>query len=182
MTPTEVMLTIEGLISISVLIGVFYGPWQTIVVDYGRQYLFEIRDSFFDLAAKGEIDFDSDEYAEIRDTMNSLIRFLHRLTWPRMFVVHHFSKRWIDAKNVKRLADISTNQAMKTKLRHKEREILMIVLITIYLRSPLLIIVTPVALPAVLLFIMLNAPRRQYIERQVVVHGSRLVQEARLSP
>jgi hypothetical protein len=62
----------------------FYGPWQKLCVDWGRQQIFEARNAIFDLAADGELSFDSPEYREIRSSLEILIRFSHRISWPRL--------------------------------------------------------------------------------------------------
>lgn len=64
----------------------FYGPWQAACTDWARQIIFEKRDELFDLAAKGKLDFASDEYRTIRCALEGLIRFAHELTWPRLLL------------------------------------------------------------------------------------------------
>jgi hypothetical protein len=86
------LASIVALILLAVL---FYGPWQATCTDWARQILFESRDDIFDLAHTGEIDFDSDEYAEIRKSLQGLIRYCHHVTLPMLLV--HFSAG-IDSK------------------------------------------------------------------------------------
>lgn len=75
-------------IAVTALIAVvFYGPWQATCTDWARNFVFESRDKIFDLAASGELDFDSEEYKEIRDSLQSLIRYCHDLTVPKI-VLH----------------------------------------------------------------------------------------------
>lgn len=58
----------------------FYGPWQWICCDFARQLVFEQRDAIFDLAADKRIFFNSPEYKSARSSLNTLIRFSHKLT------------------------------------------------------------------------------------------------------
>jgi hypothetical protein len=77
----------DGLLFIACIAGlflIFYGPWQWICTDFARQIIFEERDAIFDMAARGEIDFRSREYQDIRDSLNYLIRFCHDLTLPNL--------------------------------------------------------------------------------------------------
>lgn len=69
---------------------VFYGPWQWVCADFARQIVFEQRDKVFDIAARGDMDFRSHQYKEIRDSLNYLIRFCHELTMPRLLFYHMF--------------------------------------------------------------------------------------------
>ena len=84
------MMTTDALVGVAAFAGViliFYWPWQETVIALTRQIVFEERDAIFDMAADGELEFDSPEYKEIRRALNQLIRFTHELTWLR-FVLH----------------------------------------------------------------------------------------------
>lgn len=70
------------LLSLSLLLIVFYGPWQAVCTDWGRHVVFESRDKIFDMAADGELDFNSEEYRSIRASLQILIRYLHAATMP----------------------------------------------------------------------------------------------------
>ncbi|QDM16570.1 hypothetical protein FNL55_11335 [Tardiphaga sp. vice352] len=74
---------IAGLFAFSLLLLFLFGPWQQTATDFARQIVFERRDQWFDLAHAGHIDFDSTEYRQVRDALNSLIRFAHELTLTR---------------------------------------------------------------------------------------------------
>jgi hypothetical protein len=81
---SDALASIVALILLAVL---FYGPWQATCTDWARQILFENRDKIFDMAQAGEIDFDSAEYAEIRKSLQGLIRYCHHVTLP-MLLIH----------------------------------------------------------------------------------------------
>ncbi len=71
-----------GLIAVGVVW--FYGPWQTLCIDWARQRLFEARDQLFDLAAQGKMSFNSTQYVELRRGFETTIRFAHKVSWPRL--------------------------------------------------------------------------------------------------
>ncbi|KAA8385172.1 hypothetical protein FKW31_10195 [Acetobacter sp. DmW_136] len=62
---------------------VIYGPLQEAWIDTLRQKLFAQRDELFELAASGEITCDNPVYRQIRDQINSRIRYAHRISLPR---------------------------------------------------------------------------------------------------
>lgn len=66
----------------------FYGPWQTLCVDWARQTMFEARNKIFDLADQGKLSFESPEYRQIRERINTSIRFAHRVSWPTMLTIY----------------------------------------------------------------------------------------------
>lgn len=55
----------------------FVGPYRSYRLDYFRQSLFAIRDDLFDMAAAGELSFDSDAYRMLRRSINGTIRYGH---------------------------------------------------------------------------------------------------------
>ncbi len=75
-----------SLLSLALFLIVFYGPWQAVCTDLGRQVIFESRHKIFDMAADGELDFDSQEYKDIRESLELLIRYLHFATAPAVLV------------------------------------------------------------------------------------------------
>jgi hypothetical protein len=80
----EAIVSLVALIAFAVL---FYGPWQETCSDFARQLIFEQRNRLFDLAMAERMDFKSEEYRRIRRRLNGMIRFAHRLTWPRLVVL-----------------------------------------------------------------------------------------------
>lgn len=84
---------IEGVLSLFLLAAIIYGPWQWVCTDLARQKMFADRDALFDLARQGKMDFDSNQYRDIRDKINSQIRFAHDLTWIRLAVFATSARR-----------------------------------------------------------------------------------------
>ncbi|GJM05032.1 MAG: hypothetical protein DHS20C09_10230 [marine bacterium B5-7] len=77
MTNESLIIILELLFALTLLMLFFRGPWQSILVDITRQRLFEVRDNIFLYAENGKIDFNSETYKNIRDRINSAIRFCH---------------------------------------------------------------------------------------------------------
>jgi hypothetical protein len=75
---------LTGLVVMCLLCILYLGPWQWAWADRARQAAFEERDAIFDMAHAGQLDFGSDDYETIRASFNSLIRFAHRSTAPRI--------------------------------------------------------------------------------------------------
>jgi hypothetical protein len=88
-----------GLLTLIAFFMLFYGPWQNAMADLARNFVFESRDAIFDMAAKGRIDFSSEQYIEIRKKLQSLIRFSHEASLPSMIWIYANSKK--DERNSK---------------------------------------------------------------------------------
>lgn len=80
----ESLNTISLVLIVGGAVWFLYGPYQTFCEDRARQNLFEIRNAIFDLAAEGKLSFESEVYHEIRDILNSFIRYAHHLSAPRL--------------------------------------------------------------------------------------------------
>lgn len=86
MTPEHVNAFVL-LAALGLLIATIYGPWQWYCVERARQKIFEVRARIFNLAADGQITFDSSEYLSIRESLNVRLRFAHRISWQQMLLV-----------------------------------------------------------------------------------------------
>ncbi len=75
---------IPSFVVIVLFLCLFYGPWQNFCTDCARQMIFEERAAVFDMAARGEVSFNSVQYIGVRLGLNRLIRFAHDLTLPRL--------------------------------------------------------------------------------------------------
>lgn len=88
MVSTGDLRLLDGVFGIGVFLFLFYGPWQAICTDFARDHIFDYRDQLFDMAARGELDFESTEYKNIRDWMNGAIRMAHYFSVPRFFSIY----------------------------------------------------------------------------------------------
>ncbi len=98
----------------------FYGPWQTQCVDWARRKMFESRNAIFDMAADGKVSFDSREYRQIRLAIETLIRFTHHVSWPRL-VFFAISRRFIvdDRSSVQDVLDTRLGEIKNDSVRNE---------------------------------------------------------------
>ncbi len=54
--------------------------WKDLFVDEYRQQLFDVRDDLFNMAFRGDIPFESEEYLSLREILNGTIRFAHAMS------------------------------------------------------------------------------------------------------
>ncbi len=133
------------LITVLALGLLIYGPWQRQCEDWGRQQLFEIRDSIFNLAADGRIGFDDPRYRTIRDSINTLIRFMHECTWPRLIYLTLFF-RWgrhlgLNRTLLEKAVNDIDEPELKRIINEKIYRMGYVVLVVVIWRSPFLLAV-----------------------------------------
>jgi len=71
-------IVLLGIIS-SALVYFYFSIYQEYCQDRTRQELFHVRNELFDFAAAGGISFDAPAYRYLRDYINGMIGFIHRL-------------------------------------------------------------------------------------------------------
>jgi hypothetical protein len=76
-------------IGVSLIWAIFYLSIRGYLLDQLRQALFAIRDDLFDFATDGGIAFDHPAYRELRDDLNSIIRFAHKISVFRLLLAHY---------------------------------------------------------------------------------------------
>lgn len=82
----ENVIVVMSLMSVALFLVFLFWLYRDYRVDCFRQEMFALRDSFFDEAANGLLDFESDGYGMIRSTMNGFIRFGHKISLPHLMV------------------------------------------------------------------------------------------------
>jgi len=65
---------------------IFYACLRAYYLDALRQKLFALRDELFDFAADDGINFSDQAYLELRQDLNSLIRFAHKISMFRFLL------------------------------------------------------------------------------------------------
>lgn len=85
-----IILNTSLLLALSWLYFVGYRQYRN---DATRQRLYAIRDELFASAAAGNVPLDSDAHQVARDTINGMIRFLHRLSLLRLILLFIFSNK-----------------------------------------------------------------------------------------
>ncbi len=177
---------LQNLILLLIGIYIFYSAWQDWLTSYLRQKVFEVRDYLFLQAADKKIDFQSKEYVIIRNFLNGTIRFSHRLTWLNLIYYYYLFNKFGLVDEVKRNKEIDVenainnikNHELKIELRQKMDNITTMLILTIYLKSPLLIFVTLVLIPILIFTRFLRELRiREITQRQMefVIEGDMLI-------
>lgn len=159
----QILNSVLTILGFATLVGFLYGPWQRLVVDIIRQQLFEIRDTAFDFAAKGEVEFNSGEYIFFRELINSMIRNAHTATFWRHIVYGLFIRKVTDKKSTQK-SNVFKNPTLK---RNFDKALTWTILL-LWLRSPFLIIITTILilpLPLLLLMAAISVKIRQQPKR-----------------
>jgi hypothetical protein len=101
-------MSFDALVSLVIVLLLGYLVWwplRTTWTDFARHIVFEKRDSIFDLASAGRLDFRSKEYRTIRLSLETAIRFAHEATIPRLLVMGAWLKWKGDNIEKSRLAE-----------------------------------------------------------------------------
>lgn len=174
MTPAAFFTRIELLAAIAFFVWFVYDRWQQTVVDVTRHELFKIRHHVFLMAADGKIPFDSPEYSAIRESFNGLIRFSHKMTFPRLLAfwiaspVQEEERRQTITEVISRVKDGEVRHALEKQWR-KAGDFL---LLGIWLRSPALLAISVIMTPFLPIFgLVLVMDRHSYRNRYKVVRS-----------
>lgn len=177
MTPEIFFNGLELMVVVAFFIWFIYGPWQQTVISVTRHELFKIRHRLFLMAADGKLSFDSPEYGEMRKSINSLIRFCHMITLPRV-VAMAFSM-WVAPDSFKRRQTLAMvlakvpDEGLRRALEAQWRKASDFLLLSIFLRSPVLLLL---ALPLAVLFPVLSVivilDRQTFKSRYKVVRST----------
>lgn len=162
------------------VLGIFYGPWQSLCTDVARQLIFEQRERLFDLALEGKMDFSSYQYRTIRLKMESLVRFAHELTWP------NYVYTGIVYPNVRKSSADSSilnivNQIDDENVRFEVQSIVVksyaVILLMMFAKSLVILIVWPMFLG---LFIASRSIRALmvWVKSSILRHGAVVQAEA----
>ncbi len=151
------MNNLEFFIGLACLFWFFGRLWPALMVDWGRQSLFEVRDNIFLLAASGDFDsfgFNDELYQTIRTELNSMIRYLEDINWGRIIVFGLFRNK-IRMSAVKPLA-IETiinmeDTALRRRLLSDIFRAYVVLTGVMTLRSPIGLILAMISVPLVAL-------------------------------
>lgn len=88
----EQIQVLVNLFSLALLVVTWRFVWLPFATRRFRQDLFDLRDSLFDKVASGEttLTFDSKAYCDLRNDLNTMIRFANRLGFVRLLFVGRF--------------------------------------------------------------------------------------------
>lgn len=157
MTPIETIETLEFVFSIGLLLWLFYGPWQRFILDGTRQVLFEIRDSVFDLAADGELSFESEVYQSIRDMLNKMIKYASFSSWTHILAFRLSRPEKLGTSpDVLGKINALENRDLAAKLRKRYMTAIAFLIMFLILRSSILIALFMLLLPVILVNLLLS--------------------------
>jgi len=169
MTTESLIQLLELSVGIALLALFIRYPWQSILVDMTRQRLFEVRDSIFLYAADGRIDFDSKTYGELRDRLNSAIRFCHKAKFSTVFAAIAVQSEGTEAPRQDRsLFDVISeieDAELRNDLEEKVIEAVTFLTTLMILRSPLLLLLSMMLLPFMLIIELLSGHIKRLIEK-----------------
>lgn len=110
----EVITTLISLLSIAFLVVLLFWFYKDYRTDVLRQKMFKLRDSLFDEASCGKIDFNDDSYVMIRSAINGFIRFGHRLSLAEVLLLsmalkkENYTDKLFSVRLQENLTDCST--------------------------------------------------------------------------
>jgi hypothetical protein len=147
--------SILSLVMIIIIAVLFYGPWQVLCAGIARQLIFERRNLIFNFAQRGDLDFNSKEYRDIRNSLNLMIRFAHQATVPRLFFISLclYKKPINETSQLQAAASRVTNHKMQIELRRIINEVEVIMMFAAMCRSVYFWIFSPLfAVPAIIIW------------------------------
>ena len=159
----------------------FYGPWQTFCTDFTRQLLFEQRDHLFDIAFSGRISFDDPSYIMMRKSIETLIRFAHVMSAPRiLYLAFVFRDVKTSGSGLRDAAAAVDNAELRADLSRVATRTAVIVTGSILMRSIFLFSIVPWAI-LIALGLVTFVRCRVFIVRQVKLFGDLVQREAELT-
>lgn len=149
--------SILSIVIITIIALLFYGPWQALCAGIARQLIFERRNLIFNFARRGDLDFDSKEYRDIRNSLNLMIRFAHQATVPRLLFIYLclYKKPINETSQLQTAASRVTNPKIQVELCRIINEVEAIMMFAAMCRSIYFWIFLPlVAVPAIIVWFL----------------------------
>ncbi len=151
------MNNIEFFVGLGLLFWFFSCKWPNLMVDWGRQALFEVRDSLFLLASSGKVQgfgFDDPLYRDMRSEINMINRYLEYFCWGRVWLfslmgtqVDRRQSRSSVVKSILEIEDI----ALRDRLLGDMLRVCLTVISVMVLRNPLMLAFAMVLTPCIAL-------------------------------
>lgn len=159
-----------GLITLSLFMVFFYWRWQLYVTDVTRQRLFELRDQLFDYALDHEQFKASHASKDIRELLNSMIRFAHEIDVAHVFLqgafIYFGRKQFIVKKAAASVEELlnSVPDPDKQFVRKVVQDAHFVICWHFFRRSLLLILLSALLIPIVLLVTILFASTNNLVK------------------
>lgn len=163
--------SILSLVMFMIIALLFYGPWHVLCTSIARQLIFERRNLIFNFARRGDLDFNSKEYRDIRNSLNLMIRFAHQATLPRLFFISFFlyKKPINETSQLQIAASRVTNPEMRIELHRIINEVEAIMISTAMFRSVYFWIFLPLSvLPAIIVWCLRASLEKTIVKKTIV--------------
>ena len=137
----------------------FYGPWNQYVTDALRQYLFDIRDEIFLLAADKKISFTEPAYIAIRERLNLTIRYAHKLTFGDFvaFTLLHSKKDMVaNQPDIFQLTNNITDRDVARLIERRYLQMVVAVTVSMVLKSFLGLVLNIILIPFLVISAILD--------------------------
>jgi hypothetical protein len=153
----DARIAAEALVALMVflgLVGLFFGPYQWLVVDWGRNSMFAARDELFDIAAASDDGLNDPSYQAVRAALNSNIRFAHSASLGQLLLhMHTVSPVLVrSARTARMSAETIRDPDLRTAAIRIAKRIERVAFRLLMLRSPVTTVVLFVLILAVMLF------------------------------
>ena len=135
---------VVGFLAVVGIVTLWFGPLRWITVDWSRNAMFEARDELFDEAAAGRLSFDDPNYRRVRDSINSLIRYAHTLSFVRLAIhARNFRKggRRVGSSNPRVAAEAIVDPTARAVALRALRRVEMQMWLLIFFKSPVLSVI-----------------------------------------
>lgn len=155
--------------SVTLLLICYLAFWRyrTYQVDAFREDMFILRDTLFDEASEGLIDFNHPAYGILRRTMNGFIRFGHRLSlWQVICLFLLVNKQDLDQEETDRDWHHITrdlDEPTKKRLREYKQEMEKMVIKHLVFSFPESVIILPILIVSLLLLLAMALLRRKTV-------------------
>jgi hypothetical protein len=163
--------SIISLVMIMIITVLFYGPWQVLCAGIARQLIFERRNLIFNFARRGDLDFNSKEYRDIRNSLNLMIRFAHQATLPRLLFISLclYKKPVNETSQLQAAASRVTNPKMQIELHRIINEVETIMMFAAMCRSIYFWVCLPLSvMPAIIVWCLRASLERTNVKKIIV--------------
>jgi len=104
-----------SLISLAVILHLWLRAYPSMRVEEFRQDVFRLRNSMFDAAAKGDIDFDDAMYSIVRNVMNGMLNDADNITFFNFIAKRLLIEKYGQSKQFEEMVKPSLNALPKPK-------------------------------------------------------------------
>ena len=98
----EVAVIVRATLAATVVVLLVRKYWRESCIDDFRHRLFVLRADLFDYAVSGGIGFRDPAYTMLRESLNSILRFAHKVTLTRFLVMTVFGRPIYNSRFVER--------------------------------------------------------------------------------